>query len=333
MTAVSAVIPAWNRKELLLECIAALGAQTHPVSRVVVVDNASTDGTEAALREAGLLDGDWLVYRRMERNLGSAGGYAAAVETARELEVDWIWLLDDDAEPRPDALERLIAAPEASAPDTAALATAVVVPDGEIDVLHRGHIGRFMHALPIEEYRDGNHVELDFASYTGLMVSGRAARAEDPPRSDFFTWADDVEYCIRIRRHGRIRLVPESVVVHKARMGGERVTRRGRLAGRVLGAEYPSTEWPSYFKAVHAIRNYAWIRRHHFGASGADLAVIAAAYVGKSLIYDDRPLRRIPWILWAVREARRDEPVDLSPDRWRELTREGRAARPRDLRT
>ena len=328
MTEVAAVIPAWNRKQLLLEGIRALAAQSAPLKHVVVVDNASTDGTEEALRAEGLLDGDWLVYRRMDRNLGSAGGYAKAVEIARELEVDWIWLIDDDAEPRPDALERLLAAPEAAAPRTAALATAVVVPEGEVDVLHRGRIGRFMQALPREEYRDGEHPRLEFASYTGLFVSARAARAEDPPRADFFTWVDDVEYCIRLRRHGELRLVPESVVVHKARMGGENVTLRGRIVNRVMGVEYPSAPWESYFKALHLVRNFTWVKRHHLGASDRELAVVAAAYVVRSLLYDEKPLRRIPWILWAARMGRADRPLAMPPERWQAIVRRGRVRPP-----
>lgn len=322
MSTVCALVLTRNRRELLLECLGALTRQTVPVDRVVVVDNASTDGTPDAVAELGL--GERLVYRRLERNLGSAGGYSYGVEVARGLEgIDWIWIMDDDAEPPPDSLERLLAAPAASDPGTAALASAVVVPGGEIDTLHRGFTGRFLRALPAEEYRPGNHVELGFSSFTGLLVAGHAARAEGPPRADFFIWADDVEYTIRLRRHGRLVLVPEAVIVHKTRMGGRGNTLRGRLINRLFGVAYPSADWDTYWKNLHMFRNFAWIKREHFGAGRGELAQVALAYVVKSLLYDSKPLRRVPWILWASARGRRGEPLEMPPERWERIAREG----------
>ena len=322
MSNVCALVLTRNRPELLLECLAALERQTVPVWRIVVVDSASEPETRAAVDSAGL--GEKLVYHRLEENRGSAGGYAAGIEVARELDgVDWIWIMDDDAEAPDDSLERLLAAPAASDPATAALASAVVVPGGAIDILHRGFTGRFLRALPAEDYRDGEHVELGFSSFTGLIVSARAARAEEPPRADFFIWADDVEYTIRLRRHGRLVLVPEAVIVHKTRMGGRGNTLRGRVVNRLMGVEYPSADWDTYWKNLHMFRNFAWIKREHFGAGTGELATMAAAYVVKSVLYDSKPLRRIPWILWAVGRGRRGEPLGMSPERWQRVVREG----------
>lgn len=306
----------------MLECLGALERQTVPVDRIVVVDNASSDGTPDAVAALGL--GERLVYRRLERNVGSAGGYSYGVEVVRGLDgVDWIWIMDDDAEPPEDSLERLLSAPAAADPATSALASAVVVPGGEIDTLHRGFTGRFLRALPAEEYRPGNHVELGFSSFTGLLIAGHAARAEDPPRADFFIWADDVEYTIRLRRHGRLVLVPEAVIVHKTRMGGRGNTLRGRLINRLFGVAYPSADWDTYWKNLHMFRNFAWIKREHFGAGRGELAAVAAAYVVKSLLYDSRPLRRVPWILWASARGRRGEPLGMPPERWERIAREG----------
>ncbi len=182
---------------------------------------------------------------------------------------------------------------------------------------------RFLRALPAEEYRAGNHVELGFSSFTGLLVAAGAARAEDPPRADFFIWADDVEYTIRLRRHGRIVLVPEAVIVHKTRMGGRGNTLRGRIVNRLMGVEYPSADWDSYWKNLHMFRNFAWIKREHFGAGRGELGLVAGAYVVKSLLYDAKPLQRVPWILWASARGRCGEPLGMSPERWERVVREG----------
>ena len=128
---VCAVVLTFNRKALLLECLRALLGQTRPVDRVIVVDNASSDGTTKLLRAEGLLER--VEYVRLERNLGGAGGFHRGMEEARRGDWDWIWVMDDDAEPRPDALERLLAGPAAADPATAALATTVVDRQGEIE--------------------------------------------------------------------------------------------------------------------------------------------------------------------------------------------------------
>jgi hypothetical protein len=229
--------------------------------------------------------------------------------------------MDDDAEPEPGALAALLAAPAASDPGVAALAGAVVLASGAVDPLHRGELRRFMRMLPADAYRPGHHPALGFASYTGLFVRGAVARAEAPPRAEFFTWADDVEWTLRLRRHGELRLVPESRVIHKAVMGGAAPTARGRLWGRLLGAEYPSSPWPEYWKPLYGIRNFVWIKRHLGRPGPLTLPGLIAAYAVKSLLFDPQPLRRIPWIARFAVAGWRGDFSGPTPEQWQELAR------------
>jgi rhamnopyranosyl-N-acetylglucosaminyl-diphospho-decaprenol beta-1,3/1,4-galactofuranosyltransferase len=105
MPAVIAVVPTYNRKALLVECLKAIFSQTVPVAGVVVVDNASSDGTDELLRKRGLLADPRVDYLRCKANGGSSGGYHEGVKRAYLTKADWIWLMDDDAIPTPDALE------------------------------------------------------------------------------------------------------------------------------------------------------------------------------------------------------------------------------------
>ena len=310
---VCALVLTRNRKRLLAECLAAVSAQTHPVASIVVVDNASDDGTETL---AALAD-PRVRYVREERNSGGAGGFARAVAEGLRTDAGWLWLMDDDAEPRPDALERLLAAPEAAA--AAVLAPAVRRPDGSLELLHRGNVGRFMRALPAAAYEPNVHRPLGFASFVGFLVRTDVARAAGLPRAEFFIGCDDVEYSLRARRHGEIRLVPEAVVVHKLGMGGGRPTRRSRFWNRVLGESYTAASWEGYWKNLYAIRNFVWIR-HRYGRVGPlAFAGLTAAYVVKSLMYDERPLRRIPWIVRFALDGRRGRFDGPSPEEWRRL--------------
>src|SRR5215208_4045769 len=121
---VAAVVVTYNRRVLLVECLAALARQTHAVDRIVVVDNASTDGTPDAVAEA---DADLL---RLRRNGGGAEGFHYGVREALAEEPEWIWLMDDDCEPADDALECLLASRAAQRADTAAVVPAVRTADG-----------------------------------------------------------------------------------------------------------------------------------------------------------------------------------------------------------
>lgn len=102
---VCAVVVTFNRKTLLRECLRALQAQTRSLDCIVVVNNASTDGTEE------LLSAEFpaLPEIRFPVNRGGAGGFAEGLRWAVAEGFDWIWVMDDDVRAVPDALEKLLA--------------------------------------------------------------------------------------------------------------------------------------------------------------------------------------------------------------------------------
>lgn len=102
---VCAVVVTYNRKELLRKCLAALKSQTRKPDHILVVDNASTDGTPEMLKE----EFPQVEVLRLPENQGSAGGFHEGMNRAYEEGWDWIWIMDDDALPEPTALERLLA--------------------------------------------------------------------------------------------------------------------------------------------------------------------------------------------------------------------------------
>jgi GT2 family glycosyltransferase len=321
---VCAAVITFNRKDLLVECLDALLSQTHRVARTLVVDNASTDGTEDLLRERGLLRRDDVEYVRLERNMGASGGFARGVAAGRALDMDWIWIMDDDAEPRPDALATLLASPPATDLATVALCPKVVYAGGAIDANQRGHFRRRLRPLPASEYRAGHHPTLDFLSFVGSLVRTSAARQTNLPREDFFIWGDDVEYSFRLRRRGEIRLVSESVVVHK-RVTHTFETPRSRVLNRLL----PVTMWPTpyerFWQNLCGLRNYLWIKREYEGQGTLSSIGTTLQFVVKHVLYDDRPLRRIRWIVRFARDGRRGRFVNIAPERWAQMVREGRA--------
>lgn len=101
---ICAVVVTFNRKALLPLCLNSLLAQTRPLDAIVVIDNASTDGT----RE--LLDRDYPQLNRVNlpKNTGGAGGFKAGMAWALNFDFDWVWVMDDDIEMKPECLENML---------------------------------------------------------------------------------------------------------------------------------------------------------------------------------------------------------------------------------
>jgi rhamnopyranosyl-N-acetylglucosaminyl-diphospho-decaprenol beta-1,3/1,4-galactofuranosyltransferase len=86
------VIVTRHRTELLVDSLAAMAKQTHPVTHLVVVDN----GPDQPAREVVEACGVPATYLPSHHNLGGAGGFALGMLHALALGADWVWLGDDD---------------------------------------------------------------------------------------------------------------------------------------------------------------------------------------------------------------------------------------------
>ena len=158
------VIVTYNRVELLKECLACVCGQTIPFSRVIVVDNHSTDGTAEFLAAREDLD----VIREPE-NLGGAGGFYDGLQRASQGEYDWVLIIDDDAMIAPDYMEKLL--------DYANAHTGIyglagkVVTEGHIDVSHRRRItNRLLYDFCYREKRCGRLVCPKRDIFFGTMI-------------------------------------------------------------------------------------------------------------------------------------------------------------------
>lgn len=102
---VAAVVVTYNRLNKLRTVLDKLRAQTTPPDWIVIVDNASTDGTDAFLAEQ---TDPTLDITTLDENTGGAGGFATGMKRAYDLGADLFWLMDDDCYPEPEALEHLV---------------------------------------------------------------------------------------------------------------------------------------------------------------------------------------------------------------------------------
>ena len=209
---VIAVVVSFNRRDLVLEVLGAIAAQTRPPDHVVVVDNASGDGSARAVRSAF----PQVEVIQLGRNVGGAGGFALGLSRSLDEGADAVWLLDDDAVPKPDALGALVRAwTSYDGAPPAAVASRVVWVDG---TEHRMNIPRRRRGGSANQALRARAVGCEpirSASFCSILLDGDAARQEAAPIADYFLWNDDFEYTARLLRRRTGLLAPASVVVHK----------------------------------------------------------------------------------------------------------------------
>jgi rhamnopyranosyl-N-acetylglucosaminyl-diphospho-decaprenol beta-1,3/1,4-galactofuranosyltransferase len=216
-TRVTAVVVTYNRRQLLLEALAAVYAQSRAPDAVIVVDNASTDDTAAAVRahhpSARLAE--------LAHNTGGAGGFAYGMALALAGGADLVWLMDDDTVPGPDALRAMLEA-RGSHPGRppALVASRVLWTDGRAHPMNTPRAKPFATKAERLAAAAAGCLPIRSASFVSILVDAGECRRCGLPQADYFLWNDDFEFTTRLLRGNAGLLCPASVVVHKTRTFG-----------------------------------------------------------------------------------------------------------------
>lgn len=218
MSTVCAVVVTYRRRPMIEACLNGLLRQTRPPDHIVVVENASGDGTLEFLREHF----PTVEILAMNRNLGASGGFQVGVQRALELGYDWLWLFDDDCEAEPDALQKLLEGEEiyrqATRRETPLLCSKVLQPDGQYHMVGAPVVD-YYNLLAFLRAFDQGFLLTRMCTFNSLLVRASVVRKVGPPRRDFFLWWDDTEFTARLTRQELGVWVPGSRVVHKAALG------------------------------------------------------------------------------------------------------------------
>lgn len=249
----------WNNADIIHVVLAAIQRQTVAVEEILIVDNGSTDET------AELTYPKIVTVVRHSANLGTSGAVKTGIEYARVHGYDWIWVLDADSDPRPDALELLIRAVQATDPDNRE----------EIGVVCSSHalvrLGQMLQGRVLTPggprlpklREDRNYVECNSVIWSGALINLAVVDRLGLPRAGTRgCWEDlsldygDIEYTYRIHRAGfRILVHRESLIDHPVGKG---------LHRRILGHDFYSTNH-SVFRRYLYFRNlvFFWLRIYH----------------------------------------------------------------------
>jgi rhamnopyranosyl-N-acetylglucosaminyl-diphospho-decaprenol beta-1,3/1,4-galactofuranosyltransferase len=214
---VTAVVVTYNRRDLLLESLAAVRSQSRAPDEVIVVDNASADGTAAAVRGA-FPD---VHVAELGANYGGAGGFAYGMARALAGGADLIWVMDDDTVPEPGALQALLEA-RARHPGLppAIVASRVLWTDGRPHPMNTPRVRPFATSADRRAAAVAGCVPIRSASFVSILIDASECRRRGLPQADFFLWNDDFEFTTRLLRGRAGLLCAASVVVHKTKTFG-----------------------------------------------------------------------------------------------------------------
>lgn len=292
-TSIAAVVVTYNRCALLEGCLDALLQQHRPLEEVLVIDNASTDGTAEML--AKKYNGK-VTHVRLDENVGGAGGFYEGIRLAYEKGHDWIWVMDDDVEPMADALKALTESPAFSDPSVGFLASLVLDSNLNAQISTYRRFNHMMAACPAidESSLDQSLVPIEAAGFLGGMIRRKAIDTVGLPLKDLFIYWDDTEFIYRTSRRFKVFLVPASKVIHRYVW---LPTPRRKILGVLripLGVPIAQA-WRFYYN----LRNSIFIRTRYASPWFAPLIPVAVLVrpVGSTLLFYDHKLARFK-LLW-----------------------------------
>lgn len=212
------IVLCYNGIDLTLDCLASLQAQHYPACEILVIDNASQDGTAETVRAA---------YPQIEvistgENLGYAGGNNLGMQFALRRGADALFLLNNDTWLEPDCVSALVESLAAN-PQVGVVGP-MVYTGGRQNVISSagGQIDwRRADALNVGAGRLDEHQYharmVDFINGCGILVTAAAVRRVGLLDSRYFMYWEETDWCQRARRvEIDIRFEPAARMRHKA---------------------------------------------------------------------------------------------------------------------
>ena len=297
------VIVTFNRSQLLTRTLDGLAAQTLPPDRILVIDNASGDDTQAVLHARDDLP---LQIEKLEENTGGAGGFHRGMRQAYESGADWIWLMDDDVVPDPECLERMLQTLDARS----GLAGIAVRQDLEGRLVEKAAVRFDLSSVlllrPKRSTVDSSwgsrramppSVPVENVAFEGFLVHRSVVGAVGFPDPQFFIFYDDVDFALRVRAAGHVIWAVRDAVMRRQ-------------------LTFDQTQDLRSWKGFFMLRNLFVVHMRHGGNPLVRARPVAyAAALSASALAKGRPREaRMPWAaLRSARSIRTLPPESVSP--------------------
>ena len=278
MDKVIAVVVTFNRQPLLQRCIDALRNQTQNLDKILVINNGSTDHTEAWLHKQ--TDIDFIT----QSNVGSAGGFATGIKSAYDSGYSWIWLMDDDGYPKEDALEKILEGDN----EYLCRNCAVINIDDK-----KSFVWKTKKFNTIDEVK--HKVMKNVAHpFNGTLIHRKVVEKAGLPMMPLFIFGDETEYYFRIIKKNKIQFctITDSIHYHPA-----------------TSLTYKH-DWNYHttWKIYYYVRNRLYILQSQLNRTDAiallSYAGFLIAFAASILVFQKtNRLRKIRFIIWPATDA------------------------------
>jgi rhamnopyranosyl-N-acetylglucosaminyl-diphospho-decaprenol beta-1,3/1,4-galactofuranosyltransferase len=194
---VAAVVITFQRKDMLRRTLEGLAAQERPVDEIVVIDNATTDGTAAMLER----EFPHVTCLRMEENIGPAGALEVGFDYVHGRGHRWAWTSSDDIVAKPEALKTLLATAEQLGDDRLGLLCCWFEPVST-HYFHNGALWK--HRVVQQQWPPlgSPPYPTDIMTFKGTLISMAMVPEIGLPVGDYFLMMEEYEYCLRAIRAG-----------------------------------------------------------------------------------------------------------------------------------
>lgn len=198
----AAGVVTYNRLELLKRVVDSLRKQTVKPDKIFIINNSSTDGTEAWLEEQKKEHDDLLVIK--QPNVGSSGGQHTNLKSMFEAGYEWIWIMDDDVMPARDCLEKM----------TEGITKKDIRVPLRYDVEGKPYINDTIKLNMTNPFKSIWERIIDEKDFENNIIPAEGITFEGPifhrsvienigyPEIPFFIYGDDTEYMIRAQNYG-----------------------------------------------------------------------------------------------------------------------------------
>ncbi len=212
MSNIAAVVVTYNRKDMLLTCINNILHQSQGNPDILVVDNASTDGTGDMVKEK-FGEETRVKYINTGANLGGAGGFSYGINVAVNQGYEYLWIMDDDTFPEAGALEALLKADKLLEGKYGFLSSYAKWTDGSACEMNLPKVSGNWRYF-VDTQFNNRILALESTSFVSFFVKADVVKDVGLPIKEFFIWGDDLEYSQRISSRYDSFFVYDSQVVH-----------------------------------------------------------------------------------------------------------------------